>query len=161
MHPHSDLREQNQVCTVTLGIWDELRHLAYCIGNFIVHTFADSPDAAYFLTNEKGEKYKEIKCRETDVIWTALSSLLTVMNTISRHMDLETCHGPSWYLGLQSKADGTRSKHSQEYIQIHPLGFYTHCHPSTLHFLIACEFATQKMTKTEVQEPASITSSFE
>jgi hypothetical protein len=31
-------------------------------------TFADFPDAAYFLTNKKAEKYKEISCRETGVI---------------------------------------------------------------------------------------------
>lgn len=87
-------------------------------------TFADFPDAAYFLANEKAEKYKEINYKETDVIWTALSSLLTVMNNISRHMGLEVCHRLSLYLVLLREA-GAGSEQSQEYIQTHPLGFYT------------------------------------
>lgn len=150
MHLHTDLWGQTQVCTLALGIWDELRHLAYCIGNFIVYPFADSLDAAYFLANEKAEKHKEVKCKGNR----SLSSLLTVMNNISRHVDLEVCHRLSLYLGLQSKA-GTRSKNSQEYIPTHLLALYIQYHPITFISLCDMNFLPIKFLKLRYKNSSS------
>lgn len=84
----------------------------------------------------------------------ALSSLLSVMNNISRHVDLEVCHLLSLYLGLQSKV-GTRSKDSQEYIQTHLLALDIQYHPITFISLCHINFLPIKFLKLKYKNSSS------